>query len=188
MEDMSGLGSADAPAEERRRVVVIGAGQAGLSAAHFLRRAGLVPGVDLEVLDANPTPGGAWSHRWDELTFDDAHGIHDLPGSRLGATDPTEPAREVVKRYYGSYEREQGLMVSRPWRVVSVERTADAEPARRGSRPRFRVTAMREGGSQASGAREPGHAVVRRVFLADSVISGTGTWDRPYVPHYPGRF
>lgn len=38
--------------------VVIGAGQAGLSAAHHLQRLG----IEHLVLDANPSPGGAWQH------------------------------------------------------------------------------------------------------------------------------
>lgn len=162
----------------RRRVVVIGAGQAGLAAAHFLRRDGLEPGRDLEVVDANPTPGGAWSHRWDALTFDDAHAIHDLPGMPLGRTDPTEPAREVVKRYYGQYESEQDLQVRRPWRVDAVERTALADPTRPGDAARFLLHASSGTGS----------ATRRREILASAVISGTGTWDRPFIPHYPGRF
>lgn len=165
------------PPPERRRVVVIGAGQSGLSAAHFLRRAGLEAGRDLEVLDANPTPGGAWSHRWDALTFDDAHGIHDLPGLPLGLTDPTEPAREVVKRYYGRFEEVEGLQVSRPLRVTAV-RALDPSAAQEGSAesgPRFEVLAQSPDGA-------------RRLFLTDAVISGTGTWDRPYLPSYPGHF
>lgn len=149
----------------RRDVVVIGAGQAGLSASHFLRRGGLIPGADFEVLDANPTPGGAWSHRWDALTLGDAHGIHDLPEFPLGEPDPTEPAREVVKRYYGAYERHEALRVQRPWRVTAVE-----DPG--GGPLLVRAT---------DGAE-------RRDYLADAVISATGTWDRPYVPRYPGSF
>ncbi|HWC21183.1 MAG TPA: NAD(P)/FAD-dependent oxidoreductase [Flexivirga sp.] len=148
----------------RRDVVVIGAGQAGLSASHFLRKAGLQPGVDFDVLDANPTPGGAWSHRWDALTLGAVHGIHDLPDFPLGTPDPTEPAREVVKRYYGAYERHEDLRVQRPWKVTSVEDAG--EP--------LLVRAERDG--------------ERRDYLADAVISATGTWDRPYVPRYPGRF
>jgi len=49
-------------------VVVVGAGQAGLSAAYALAKAGL----DREryvVLDANSGPGGAWRHRWPSLTL-----------------------------------------------------------------------------------------------------------------------
>ncbi len=40
-------------------VVVVGAGQAGLSSAYHLRRTGLVPGADFVVLDHSPAPGGA---------------------------------------------------------------------------------------------------------------------------------
>lgn len=155
------------PAVPERRAVVVGAGQAGLSAAHFLRRAGLEPGVSLEVLDANPTPGGAWSHRWDALTFDEAHSIHDLPGLPVGEVDPAEPAREVVKRYYAAYEAHEGLRVRRPARVRSVERADGAD--------RLLVTADGPDGER-----------VR--ILAEAVVSATGTWDRPFVPTYPGRF
>ncbi|GAB08977.1 putative oxidoreductase [Gordonia araii NBRC 100433] len=145
--------------------MVIGAGQAGLSAAYHLRREGLVPGDDFEILDANPTPGGAWSHRWDALTFDEVHGLYPLPGSTIGPPDPAEPAREVVKRYYAQYEHDHGFRVSRPWRVTAVARDGE----------QFIVTAT-------------GPANAQRVYRSDAVISGSGTWDRPYVPHYPGRF
>ena len=57
--------------------VVIGAGQAGLSASYHLRRLG----IDHVVLDANDAPGGAWQHRWDSLTMDDVHGVAALPDS-----------------------------------------------------------------------------------------------------------
>jgi cation diffusion facilitator CzcD-associated flavoprotein CzcO len=46
--------------EQRTDVAVIGAGQAGLSSAYFLRHAGYRPGPGFVVLDANPAPGGAW--------------------------------------------------------------------------------------------------------------------------------
>ena len=56
-------------------IVVIGAGQAGLSAAGTLHRRGLVPGEDFAILDGNAGPGGAWRHRWDALTLGRAHGV-----------------------------------------------------------------------------------------------------------------
>ncbi|MGB3602618.1 MAG: FAD-dependent oxidoreductase, partial [Gordonia sp. (in: high G+C Gram-positive bacteria)] len=107
-----------------RRIVVIGAGQAGLSTGYYLQREGLRAGIDFEILDANPTPGGAWSHRWDALTFSLVNGVYDLPGSPKPVADPDEPAREVIKRYYGGYERDRDLKISRPWRVVAVESIA----------------------------------------------------------------
>lgn len=188
----------------RRAVVVIGAGQAGLSAAHYLRRQGFQPRVDMEVLDANPTPGGAWSHRWDALTFDDAHGIHDLPRFPLGETDPEEPAREVVMRYYDAFERHEQLQVRRPVRVTAVTRhegggfvvravVGDVIPdarARAGYVSSFRAGPGAGAGEAGGGADAAAYDGVQGEIeiVTDTVISATGTWDKPFVPTYQGRF
>ena len=79
-------------------VAVIGAGQAGLSAAFYLQHRGLAAGTGFVVLDANDGPGGAWRHRWDSLTFGSAHGINDLTPSPLVIPDPREQASSVVTR------------------------------------------------------------------------------------------
>lgn len=95
--------------------LVIGAGQAGLSASYHLRRRGL-PHV---VLDADAGPGGAWQHRWDSLTMADVHGIAALPDSQA----PHESARranEALPEYFAAYERDHGLPVVRPVRVDRV--------------------------------------------------------------------
>jgi len=62
------------------QVVVIGAGQAGLAVAYYLRRFELVPGEDFVILDRGPYTGGAWQHRWDALKLGSAHHVNDLPG------------------------------------------------------------------------------------------------------------
>ena len=141
--------------------IIIGAGQAGLSAAHHLLRKGLKPFEDFVVLDANDGPGGAWRHRWDTLTFDRAHGLHPLPGMALGTPDPKEPASAVVARYYGSYEDHFGIPVVRPFKIRRVEGSLE---------DRFTVT-----------------AVDGRSLSAKTVINATGTWDKPYWPAYPGQ-
>ncbi|WP_434096158.1 FAD-dependent oxidoreductase [Streptosporangium roseum] len=97
-------------------VVVIGAGQAGLSSAYFLSRAG----VDFVVLDRSPRPGGAWQFRWPSLTLGAAHRVHDLPGLPMGAADTTRPSSEVVSEYFAAYERAFGLPVRRPVAVRAV--------------------------------------------------------------------
>ncbi|MEU8147852.1 FAD-dependent oxidoreductase [Nonomuraea sp. NPDC048901] len=168
-------------------VVVIGAGQAGLSSAYFLRRFGFEP----LVLDAGDGPGGAWRHRSPSLTMDKVHGIFDLPGVRrsdppvgtppgagqaapsgagradmpgagradLSGADGRRPAAVVVPEYFADYERELGLAVLRPVKVTAVA------PGEGG---RLVVT---------SGAGE---------WAARAVVNATGTWTRPYWPYYPG--
>lgn len=113
-EHLPGTPPTDVPA------VIIGAGQAGLAAAHELVRRGLTPGTDFVVLDSNDGPGGAWRHRWDSLTLGTAHGIADLPGLPMERPDPGTPASRLVSDYYGRYEGEFGLRVVRPVRVVAV--------------------------------------------------------------------
>ncbi|MCI2417260.1 NAD(P)/FAD-dependent oxidoreductase [Saccharopolyspora sp. K220] len=97
-------------------VVVIGAGQAGLTSSYHLRRTG----VDHVVLDRSDGPGGAWRHRWPSLRLGGVHGIHDLPDSPLRETDGARPAAEVVSEYFERYESEMRLPVLRPVKVHAV--------------------------------------------------------------------
>ena len=138
-------------------VVVVGAGQSGLSGAYFLQRAGL----GFAVLDHNPGPGGAWQHRWPSLTLATANHVHDLPGLPLDASTPAVRASEVVPGYFGRYEQHFGLDVARP----------------------VHTSAVREG---TAGRLD----VVTSVgtWQARAVLSATGTWERPFRPHYPGTF
>lgn len=96
--------------------VVIGAGQAGLSASYHLHRRGL----SHVVLDAEAAPGGAWRHRWDALTMADVHRVAELPGDQPPAGEGR--ANVVVPAYFGAYEREHALPILRP---VHVERVYD---------------------------------------------------------------
>ncbi|MGY2896732.1 NAD(P)-binding domain-containing protein [Deinococcus sp. UYEF24] len=152
-------------------VVVIGAGQAGLSAAYHLQQLGLAPGRGYVVLDASAAPGGAWQYRWPTLTLSTVNRIHDLPGlafaqalsADAAETDAPDAATQVqarvaVPRYFRAYEQQFRLPVYRPVKVNLV--TA------RG--PRLRIETD------------------RGLFSARGVINATGTWDTPYVPVYPG--
>ncbi|RVX40509.1 cation diffusion facilitator CzcD-associated flavoprotein CzcO [Nonomuraea polychroma] len=144
---------------EKSDVVVIGAGQAGLSSAYFLERFGLEP----VVLDAEPGPGGAWRHRSPSLTMDKVHGVFDLPGVRRpGDEDGGVPVAEVVPAYFGDYERTVGLDVVRPVKVGAVRRGAGAS----------------SGGLLIE--TDAGE------WAARAVVNATGTWTRPYWPYYPG--
>ena len=89
-------------------VVVIGAGQAGLSSAYHLRRSGLVPDRDFVTHDHSPRPGGAWQFRWDSLTYEKIHGMHALPGMELTGADGSRPSSEVIGEYFAAYEERFG--------------------------------------------------------------------------------
>jgi cation diffusion facilitator CzcD-associated flavoprotein CzcO len=141
-------------------VVVIGAGQAGLSTAWALARQGFAPETGFVVLDADDRPGGAWQHRWPSLTLGTTHRVHDLPGLPFDSATETVRAREAVPAYFDAYERTFDLPVHRPVRVRAVSRTAD---------DRFLVR---------TDAGE---------WIADAVVNATGTWTRPFVPRYPGQ-
>ncbi len=161
------------PRTSALKIIVIGAGQAGLSAAQTLVRKRMEPFTDFIVLDANEGPGGAWRHRWPSLTLGKAHGIHDLPGLELGTPDPKEPASSVVSRYYGSYEDHFDLPVLRPYKVLAVtsagalgdDRDVDADLV---------VTARNT-------ATQEIHE-----WTTCAIINATGTWDQPFWPYYPG--
>ncbi|MEV5883869.1 NAD(P)-binding domain-containing protein [Streptomyces sp. NPDC052020] len=141
-------------------VVVVGAGQAGLSAAFHLRRTGFEPERDFVVLDRSPGPGGAWQFRWPSLTFGRVHGMNSLPGMELTGADPARPSAEVVSEYFAAYERAFGLRVRRP----------------------VGVRAVREG--------DGGRLLVETsagTWAARALVNATGTWDRPFWPRYPGQ-
>jgi thioredoxin reductase len=143
-------------------IVVIGAGQAGLSAAYHLAKRGLAPHRGFVVLDRSPAPGGAWQFRWPSLTLSTVNRVHDLPGMRFAdavdTADPQVQASVAVPRYFAAYEKAFGLPVYRPVTVKVVCERAD----------RLRVE------------------MDRMAVSARGIINATGTWETPYVSEYPG--
>jgi len=142
-------------------IAVIGAGQAGLSAAYHLKSLGLLPGKDFIVLDAAPAAGGAWQYRWPSLTLSTVNRVHDLPGmgfAAIAGDDSSVQASVAVPEYFRAYEEQYDLRVLRP-AVVNV--VCD-----RGDRLRIESD--------------------RGLFSARGIINATGTWEKPYIPEYPG--
>ncbi|MET8472968.1 NAD(P)-binding domain-containing protein [Streptomyces sp. NPDC006422] len=160
MNDIGVRDAISATAPRAVDVVVVGAGQAGLSAAYHLRRVGFEPERDFVVLDHAPRPGGAWQFRWPSLTYGKVHGMHALPGMELTGADPARPSSEVVGEYFTAYEETFDLRVRRP----------------------VDVRAVREG--------DGGRLLVETsdgVWSTQALINATGTWDRPFWPRYPGQ-
>jgi cation diffusion facilitator CzcD-associated flavoprotein CzcO len=141
-------------------VVVIGAGQAGLSTARSLARQRFAPHTGFVVLDAEERPGGAWQHRWPSLTVGTTHRVHDLPGLPFEPDADNLRAADAVPAYFAQYERRFDIPVHRPVRVTSVSRPDD---------DRFLV--QTDDGD----------------WTARAIVNATGSWTRPFVPHYPGQ-
>lgn len=158
------------PPRRSATVVVIGAGQAGLSAGHHLQRRGFVsalsdPGAPrtFVMLDAESAAGGAWQHRWESLRIATVNGIFELPDLPPPALDPDEPSRTAVPRYFADFEQRRALPVLRPVAVTSVSR-ADDDPD----------------GDLLVDADAGG-------WRARAVVNATGTWNAPVLPRYPGQ-
>jgi putative flavoprotein involved in K+ transport len=145
------------------RVVVIGGGQAGLATSFYLRRSGLNPGEDFVILDAAAQPGGAWAQMWPTLRTFSPTQYSSLPGWMMPpwTGDSGYPLADHVVEYLTHYEKRYELDVRRSVSVGSVSRGDDK------------------------------HLVVHTGdgdWLAEQVVSATGTWSRPNVATYPGSF
>jgi putative flavoprotein involved in K+ transport len=139
----------------RLDVVVIGAGQAGLAVGYYLRRTNL----SHVLLDASPSPGGAWPHTWPSLKLFSPAEASSLPGWLMASTTDGYPTRDAVVDYLTRYEHRYELPVRRPMRVHAVRRSDHG----------MRVETD-------AGA-----------FHARAVVSATGTAGAPHVPRFPGR-
>jgi cation diffusion facilitator CzcD-associated flavoprotein CzcO len=179
---------------ERVKVVVIGAGQAGLSVAYYLRRFELVADEDFVMLDRAPGPGGAWQHRWSSLRLGTAHRVNDLPGmAELGLSfdtaDRSLPAKQVVADYYGRFEEHFDLRVRRPMNVRSVVNDGvdlvvnyeDLTPQPIEEQKARGLFRRRKTFEEPSAPPAPRHEIA-----AQFLVNATGTWGSPFVPYYPG--
>ncbi|MFY8099834.1 MAG: NAD(P)-binding domain-containing protein, partial [Allorhizobium sp.] len=163
MTDPASAAAPPAQAVVKTDILVIGAGQAGLSSAYHLKQRGLAPGRGFVVLDRSPEAGGAWQYRWPSLTLSTVNRVHDLPGmafaEAVDTSEATVEAAVAVPRYFAAYEERFELPVARPV-VVQVVGLRD---------DRFRIETD------------------RGVFSARGIINATGTWESPFIPDYPGR-
>jgi putative flavoprotein involved in K+ transport len=101
---------------ERYDVVVIGAGQAGLAAGHFLARRGR----RFVILEAGPSVASAWRERWDSLLLFTPRRYDSLPGLAFPGDPDGYPTRDEVVAYLERYAAHFDLPVEPNSRVRSL--------------------------------------------------------------------
>jgi len=144
-------------------VLVVGGGQAALAAGYYLQRARRRLGGEtptFALLDANPTPGGAWTAGWNTLQLFSPASFSSLPGWPMPEwTGEGNPSAEHVRSYLAAYENRYQLAVHRPVRARDV-------------------TGTEGGGFEVATGQE--------VWRCRVLVNATGTWGRPFWPSYPG--
>jgi putative flavoprotein involved in K+ transport len=106
---------------ERFETVVIGAGQAGLSAGYYLQRAGR----SFVILDANAEVGGSWLNRYDSLKLFTPRWAARLPGRRFQNREARYPSREQWVAFLQEYAERFDMPVRTGVRVGRISKKGD---------------------------------------------------------------
>lgn len=116
-------------------------------------------GLRYVILDSQTKPGGAWLHGWDSLKLFSPAQWSSLPGWLFPGNPGRYPTRDEVISYLEQYEERYQLPIKRPVLVTSVEPYAE-----------FLEIGTSDG-----------------FYRAKVVVAATGSWQKPYIPDYPGR-
>jgi cation diffusion facilitator CzcD-associated flavoprotein CzcO len=149
---------------ERERVLVVGAGPAGLGAAAELQRRG-VPVTVLERADVLAAP---WRSFYDRLRLNTSRPFSQLPGLRFPRGAGMFPTRDSMVRYLEAYAAHHGLDVRLGTPVLRIDPVG---PEGDGCRPHHRWTVRTPCGD----------------LVASDVVVATGLLQVPFIPDWPGR-
>jgi len=111
------------------------------------------------ILDDQSFCGGAWRHTWDSLTLFSPVAHSSLPGWMMPTEQKGYPSKAEVLDYLCQYESRYELAVERPVTVETIRKVGKS----------FSLTTDK--GS----------------YEARTIISATGTWQKPYIPVFPKR-
>jgi putative flavoprotein involved in K+ transport len=151
------------PLEELRikRVIVVGAGQAGLAMGHALARIGLRPQVDFMILDAAVAGERAWNRRWHSLRLFTPARHSSLPGIAFPGDRSRYPRTDEVSVYLDDYANQLGLVPMWGTRVHGVQRDPH------------------------------GHGMILMTNVGEvtarNVVAATGPFAEPRLPEFAGR-
>ena len=101
---------------DRRDVIIVGGGQAGLAIGYFLAQ----QGRRFTILEAAGEPAAAWRTRWDSLKLFTPVRYDSLPGLTFPGDPGSYPGRDDVVAYLTDYAQRFDLPVEFNSRVQSV--------------------------------------------------------------------
>src|SRR5687768_2934918 len=104
--------------ESEERVVVLGAGPAGLSAAAALRRRGISP----LVLERADRAGSSWPARYDGLRLNSSRHVSGVPGVPIPRSAGMFPSRDAYAEYLAGCVERLGLDVRYGVEATRVDR------------------------------------------------------------------
>ena len=110
------------------------------------------------ILDDQSQAGGAWSHAWESLRLFSPNTWSSLSGWMMPTTEQTYPTRNEVIGYLSAYEQRYQFPIIRPIHVDHIEQKDGYLDVYAGD----------------------------QYWRAKAVVSATGTWSQPYIPHYEG--
>ena len=96
----------------------VGAGQAGLAAGYYLKRAGL----DFTLLDAHARIGASWERRWASLKLFTPARYNALPGLKFPGEPYALPGKSAVSAYLRRYARTFSLPVQHGVTATALHR------------------------------------------------------------------
>jgi cation diffusion facilitator CzcD-associated flavoprotein CzcO len=103
------------------RVVVVGAGPAGLASAAELGRRGIA----VTVLEQSDAIAASWRARYDKLRLNSSRPFSKLPGERFARGTPIFPSRDQVVGYLEGYAARNGVQVRLGTRLERIDRNGD---------------------------------------------------------------
>jgi len=106
---------------ERIHTIVIGGGQAGLSAGYHLAK----QGINFLILDANNRIGNSWRNRWDSLRLFTPARYVELPGMRFPGDGGGFPTKDEIADYLEFYAEHFKLPVQCGVKVERLSKNGD---------------------------------------------------------------
>ncbi len=106
---------------EKYKVIVIGAGQAGLSVGYYLKKAK----IPFLILDANERVGDSWRNRWDSLHLFTPAKFNGLAGLKFPAKPNYFPSKDEMADYLEHYAAHFDLPIRMGVKITGLSKEND---------------------------------------------------------------